>query len=242
MGKGLCAKIGMWMAVMLLAGAGAMAQSPHPVAGKYAVTASSPELGEIKFQIMLQQEGEKWKGAIKDSPMPFEVTSVTVDADNKVTITSGVEGTSVVIAGKFEAGKITGDWKAGDMGGKWVAIQEAAEAPAAAAPAAAASSASTAANIEGTYQTTVVADGQGEFSFNLVIANQGGTLKTSVPEGGDLNVVEIEVKDPDVVNLTATYQGQGPIPLTGKRVGADEMAGKWEAGGFSGTWKAVRKK
>jgi hypothetical protein len=242
MGKGLCAKIGMWMAVVFLAGAGAMAQSPHPVAGKYAVTASSPELGEIKFQILLQQDGEKWKGAIKDSPMPFEVTSVTVDADNKVTITSGVEGTSVVIAGKFEAGKITGDWKAGDMGGKWVAIQEAAEAPAAAAPAAAASSASTAASIEGTYQTTVVADGQGEFSFNLVIANQGGTLKTSVPEGGDLNVVEIEVKDPDVVNLTATYQGQGPIPLTGKRVGADEMAGKWEAGGFSGTWKAVRKK
>ena len=54
MGKGLCAKMGMWMAVMLLAGAGAMAQSSHPVAGKYAVTASSPELGEIKFQIMLE--------------------------------------------------------------------------------------------------------------------------------------------------------------------------------------------
>ena len=238
MGKGLCAKIGMWMAVVFLAGAGAMAQSPHPVAGKYAVTASSPELGEIKFQIMLQKDGENWKGAIKDSPMPFEVTSVTVDADNKVTITSGVEGTSVVIAGKFDAGKITGDWKAGEMGGKWVAIQEAAEAPAAAA----ASSAPAAGSIEGTYQTTIVADGQGEFSFSLVIANQGGALKTSVPEGGDLNIVEIEVKDPDVVNLTATYQGQGPIPLTGKRVGADEMAGKWEAGGFTGTWKAVRKK
>jgi len=187
---------------------------------------------------MLQQDGENWKGAIKDSPMPFEVTSVTVDADNKVTITSGVEGTSVVIAGKFDAGKITGEWKAGEMGGKWVAIQEAAEAPAAAA----ASTTPAAGSIEGTYQTTIVADGQGEFSFSLVIANQGGALKTSVPEGGDLNIVEIEVKDPDVVNLTATYQGQGPIPLTGKRVGSDEMGGKWEAGGFSGTWKAVRKK
>jgi len=237
MGKGLCAKIGMWMSVMLLAGAGAMAQSSHPVAGKYAVTASSPELGEIKFQIMLQQDGEKWKGEIKDSPMPFAVSSVTVDADNKVTITSDVEGTSVVIAGKFDAGKITGEWKAGDMGGKWVAIQDAVEVPAVAA-----SSAPAAGSIEGTYQTTIVADGQGEFSFSMVIANQDGTLKTSVPEGGDLNIVEIEVKDPDVVNLTATYQGQGPIPLTGKRVGSDEMAGKWEAGGFSGTWKAVRKK
>lgn len=236
MGKGLCAKMGMWMAVMLLTGAGAMAQSPHPVAGKYAVTASSPELGEIKFQIMLQQDGEKWKGAIKDAPMPFQVSSVTVDAENKVTITSDVEGTPVVIAGKFDAGKITGEWKAGDMAGKWLAIQEAAAAPAAA------SSAPAAGSLEGTYQTTIVADGQGEFSFSLVIANQDGTLKTSVPEGGDLNIVEIEVKDPDVVNLTATYQGQGPIPLTGKRVGTDEMAGKWEAGGFSGTWKAVRKK
>ena len=134
------------------------------------------------------------------------------------------------------AGKITGEWKAGDMAGKWLAIQEAAEAPAAA------SSAPAAGSLEGTYQTTIVADGQGEFSFSMVIANQDGTLKTSVPEGGDLNIVEIEVKDPDVVNLTATYQGQGPIPLTGKRVGTDEMAGKWEAGGFSGTWKAVRKK
>lgn len=236
--KDLCRKIGMWAAVIFLAGTGVMAQSTHPVAGKYAVTASSPELGEIKFQVVLQQDGDKWKGAIKDSPMPFEVTSVTVDADNKVTITSGVEGTSVVIAGKFEAGKITGDWKAGEMGGKWVAIQEAVEAPAAAA----ASSAPAAGSIEGTYQTTIVADGQGEFSFSLVIANQGGALKTSVPEGGDLNIVEIEVKDPDVVNLTATYQGQGPIPLTGKRVGTDEMGGKWEAGGFTGTWKAVRKK
>ncbi|MGA1367999.1 MAG: hypothetical protein ACO394_05725 [Blastocatellia bacterium] len=242
MGKGLCAKMGMWMAVMLLAGAGAMAQSSHPVAGKYAVTASSPELGEIKFQIMLEQDGEKWKGSIKDSPMPFQVSSVTVDAENQVTITSDVEGTPVVIAGKFDAGKITGEWKAGDMAGKWLAIQEAAEAPATDAPAAAASSAPAAGSLEGTYQTTIVADGQGEFSFSMVIANQDGTLKTSVPEGGDLNIVEIEVKDPDVVNLTATYQGQGPIPLTGKRVGTDEMAGKWEAGGFSGTWKAVRKK
>jgi hypothetical protein len=232
--KALSGKIVAWAAVMLMAGGVALAQSSHPVAGTYGVTASSAELGEIKFQIKLQQDGEKWKGSIQDSPMPLAVTSVTVDAENKVTINSEVDGTSVVISGKFDAGKITGLWSAGDMEGKWVAIQQ----EAAAAPVGASSSAS----IEGTYQTTIVADGQGEFSFSLVIASNGGSLKPSVPEGGDLNIVEIEVKDPDVVNLTATYQGQGPIPLTGKRVGSDEMAGTWEAGGFSGTWKAVRKK
>ena len=49
-----------------------------------------------------------------------------------------------------------------------------------------------------------------------------------------------EVKDGDVVNFAATYQGNGPIPLPGKRTG-NEMGGKWEFGGFSGTWKAVKK-
>jgi hypothetical protein len=115
----------------------------------------------------------------------------------------------------------------------------------AAAPAAApapAVSAGVTNGIEGSYDTTIVADGQGEFTLGLVIKKSGDKLVTEVPAPGDLNIVEIQVKDPDVVNLTATYQGQGPIPLTGKRISADEMGGKWEAGGFSGTWKAKRKK
>lgn len=222
-----------------------LAQS-HPVEGTYDVTASSSELGEIKFQVVLKKENGKWKGEIKDSPMPLAVTDVTVDEANKVTITTDAGGTSVVIAGKFEAGKITGEWTAGDMKGTWTAMQKAAAASttvAATAPAAAATTAAgVAAGIEGTYDAVVIADGQGELPFTLVIKKDGDKLVTEVPGGGDMNVVAIEVKDPDVVNLTATYQGNGPIPLNGKRTNGNEMGGKWEAGGFSGTWKATRKK
>ncbi len=238
------------LALMLLATSALTGQAQsHPVEGTYDVTASSSELGEVKFVVVLKRDGAAWKGEIKDAAMPLAVSNVTVDEKNKVTITSDAGGTSVVIAGQFDAGKISGDWSAGDIKGKWVATQKAsaassvaAAAPAAAPAAASTASASVGAGIEGAYSTTIVADGQGEFTLGLVIRKNGDKLVTEVPGGGDLNIVEIEVKDPDVVNLTATYQGQGPIPLTGKRTGPDEMGGKWEAGGFSGTWKAIRKK
>jgi len=213
-----------------------MAQS-HPVEGAYEVTASSSDLGEMKFKVILKLDNGKWKGEIKDAAMPLTVTEVTVDPTNKVTITSDAGGTSVVIAGSYQAGKITGQWSAGDMKGNWSGTQVVS----AAAPAAPAT-APAAASLEGAWDVTVSADGQGEFKFPLNIKKNGDKLTPEVPGGGDLSIVEIETKDPDVVNLTATYQGQGPIPLVGKRISADEAGGKWEAGGFSGTWKVIRKK
>ena len=98
-----------------------------------------------------------------------------------------------------------------------------------------------AAGIEGSYDFKIVADGQGEFVMTLIIKNEGGKLVTSTENGGDLAVTGIEVKEGDVTNLTATYQGNGPIPLLGKRTG-DNMGGKWEFSGFSGTWEAKKKK
>ena len=220
-----------------------MAQS-HPVEGAYEVTASSSDLGEMKFKVILKLDNGKWKGEIKDAAMPLAVTDVTVDPSNKVTITSDAGGTPVVIAGNYEAGKITGQWSAGDMKGNWTGKQTAAAAaaPAPAPAAAPAAAAGAAAGLEGSWEATIVADGQAEFKFALNIKRNGDKLVPEVPGGGDLSIVEIETKDPDVVNMTATYQGQGPIPLTGKRVSADEAGGKWEAGGFSGSWKVSRKK
>lgn len=237
------------LALVCLTGitAAGFAQS-HPAEGTYNVTATSNELGTINFLLVLKRTGDKWTGEIKDSATPLTVTNVTVDDTNKIVITADSGGTPVTINGKLDGGKITGDWSAGDIKGAWTALKkdEAAKVAdkVAAAPAVsggATASAAAAAGLEGTYDVKVIAEGQGELPLTLIIKRDGEKLVTEVPSGGDLNIVGIEVKDPDVVNLTATYQGNGPIPMLGKRTG-DELGGKWEFGGFSGTWSAKRKK
>lgn len=207
------------------------------VEGTYNVAAASPELGTINFVLVLKKENGKWTGEIKDSPIPQTVTSITVEGDS-ITIVTDAGGTPVNIKGKFAGNTVSGDWNAGDAKGTWKG--EKAGTPVAAAPAPKATGGA-AAGIEGTYDFKIVADGQGEFVMTLIIKNEGGKLVTSVENGGDLNVTSIEVKEGDVTNLTATYQGNGPIPLNGKRTGND-MGGKWEFSGFSGTWEAKKKK
>lgn len=209
--------------------------------GSYNVSATSAELGTINFVLVLKKDGAKWTGEIKDSPIPQTVTSVTVDGDN-VTIVTDAGGTPVNIKGKFTGTTVAGDWTAGDAKGTWKGEKAGATAAGAAmagpAPKAAGGAA---AGIEGSYDFKIVADGQGEFVMTLIIKNEGGKLVTSTENGGDLAVTGIEVKEGDVTNLTATYQGNGPIPLLGKRTG-DNMGGKWEFSGFSGTWEAKKKK
>ncbi|MDX2044092.1 MAG: hypothetical protein SF097_22960 [Acidobacteriota bacterium] len=207
--------------------------------GTYNVSAASAELGTINFVLVLKKEGGKWAAEIKDSPIPQTVTSVTVEGDT-ITIVTDAGGTPVNIKGKFASGNVSGDWNAGDAKGTWKGEKAGASA-AAAAPAPKPTGGGAAAGIEGSYDFKIVADGQGEFVMTLIIKNEGGKLVTSVENGGDLNVTSIEVKEGDVTNLTATYQGNGPIPLNGKRTGND-MGGKWEFSGFSGTWEAKRKK
>jgi hypothetical protein len=222
------------------------AQSAHPVEGTYNVTSKSTELGEFTFTMLLKREAGKWMAEIKDAPMPLTVTSVSVDDTNKVTLVADAGGTAVTIMGKPDGNKLGGDWTAGDMKGTWNATRKdvvatttkPADKPMA-KPAAAAGTGAMA-DLEGTYEAKVIAEGQGELPFTLVIKRSGDKLVTEVPSGGDLNVTGIEVKDGDVVNLTATYQGNGPIPLNGKRNGS-ELGGKWEFGEFSGTWSAKKK-
>jgi hypothetical protein len=219
----------------------AFAQS-HPVEGTYNVTSTSSELGSITFVMVFKKDGAKWAVEVKDSPVPMTVTSVTVDDTNKVTVVADAGGTPVTIIGKYADAKIAGDWSAGDVKGTWKADKkDAMAATTATAAKPAASGAGAAAGIEGSYDFKIVADGQGEFVMTLIIKNDGGKLVTSVENGGDLNVTSIEVKEGDVTNLTATYQGNGPIPLNGKRTG-DNLGGKWEFGGFSGSWEAKKKK
>ncbi len=218
----------------------AFAQS---VEGTYNVSAASAEMGTINFVLVLKKDGDKWTGEIKDSPIPQTVSKVTVEGD-KIIIVTDAGGQAVTINGKFDGGKVAGDWSAGDVKGTWKGEKAGAAATTATAmagPAPKPTGGGAAAAIVGSYDFKIVADGQGEFVMTLIIKDDGGKLVTSVENGGDLNVTGIEVKEGDVTNLTATYQGNGPIPLLGKRTG-DNMGGKWEFSGFSGTWEAKKKK
>jgi len=234
------------MLALVLAGALSMTTlaqtsgAAHPVEGAYNVNSKSAEMGTLTFLLVLKKNGDKWMGEIKDAPMPLTVSATTVDADNNVNVTADAGGTAVEIKGKFVAGKITGDWSAGDLKGTWEATKKDEVMAASAAPAAAPAAAGAPADLEGTYDTVVIADGQGELPLTLMIKNDAGKLKTEVSNGGELNIVDIKV-DGDNVTLTATYSGNGPIMLPGKRTG-DQMGGKWEFGGFSGSWKATKKK
>ena len=219
--------------------AAALAQASFaqsPIEGAYSVTASSAELGTVNFMLILKRDGDKWTGEIKDSPTPLTISSIKIDDSNKISITADAGGTAVTINGKFDKDELAGDWSAGDIKGTWKgAKKDAAAAAAAAKPA----SAEALAAFEGTYDAKVVADGQGELTFTLVIKRSGDKLVTEVPNAGDLNIVGIDLKDDGAVTLSATFQGN-PFQLPGKRTGS-EMGGKWTAGGFSGDWSAKKK-
>jgi hypothetical protein len=171
--------------------------------------------------------------------------TVTVGADNKVTILASTGDAEVTIAGMLDGPKLGGDWTAGQAKGTWTATRkEAVEAVAAGAVAPAAAAGATgaapaaAAALEGTYDAEVTAEGQGSLPFVLVIKKAGDKLVTEVPNAGDLNIVGIDINGKDVT-LNATFQGN-PFPLKGTTDGS-KMGGKWEAGGFSGTWSAKKK-
>lgn len=215
-----------------------LAQNGSPIEGMYNVTANSAELGTVNFVLILKRDsGGKWTGEIKDSPTPLTITKVTIDDTNKITVTADAGGTAVTINGKFDNGELAGDWSAGDIKGTWKGAKKDAAAVAAKPPAPL--SAAVAAELEGTYDAKISAEGQGELTFTLVIKRAGEKLVTEVPNPGDLNIVGIEVKEDGAVTLSATFQGN-PFQLPGKRTG-NEMGGKWAAGGFSGDWSAKKK-
>jgi hypothetical protein len=214
-----------------------LAQSGGVTEGTYSVTANSAELGTVNFLMILKRDGSKWTAEVKDSPTPLTVSSVTID-DTKISITADAGGTTVTINGKFDNGEFAGDWSAGDIKGTWKGSKKDAAA-AAAKPASKPASAEDLAALEGTYDAKIVAEGQGELTFTLVIKRSGEKLVTEVPNPGDLNIVGIDVKGDNSVTLSATFQGN-PFQLPGKRTG-NEMGGKWAAGGFSGDWSAKKK-
>lgn len=91
---------------------------------------------------------------------------------------------------------------------------------------------------EGTYDARIVAEGAATFDFVLTVAREGTALKPRVQNGGEIDITAIAV-DGEKVTLTATYQGD-PFTLPGTFTETG-MGGKWEAGGYHGTWSAKRR-
>ncbi|HVF85944.1 MAG TPA: hypothetical protein VM866_00070 [Pyrinomonadaceae bacterium] len=92
--------------------------------------------------------------------------------------------------------------------------------------------------VEGTYEGELVADGVATLPFTLIVKKDGEKLTTEVKDGGDLNITGITLNGEDVT-LAATHQDR-PFELPGK-LNETGMGGKWEAGGYSGTWSAKRR-
>jgi len=234
--RGAILTLGLTLGLSVLASA-----QSHPVEGTYAVTAVGSDIGTVAFTLTLKKGSDKWTGEITEAALPMAVKSVSVD-DNKVIIVASAGDAEVTINGKFDAGKITGDWSAGDAKGTWSAARK--EAVAKVAPAGPATTtsgpvpAATLALLEGTYDGEVTADGQGSLPFTLVLKKSGDKLVPELQNAGDLGATAFEVNGENVV-LSATFQGNA-FALPGKLNGTN-MSGKWEAGGFSGTWTAKKK-
>lgn len=243
MSKGILQRGVLSVACALILTGLALAQgTSHPIEGTYIVTATGSEIGSVNFTLALKRVGDKWTGEITDSPLPLTIKTVVLEPDNKITITASTGDAEVKIIGKLEGEKLAGDWTAGEAKGTWTGARKAAVATTAAAGAAAPAgtplSAATIAALEGTYDATVTAEGQGSLPFTLVLKKNGDKLAAEAQNAGDLAITAIEVNG-DAVTLSASFQGN-PFPLPGKITGT-EMGGKWEAGGFSGTWAAKKK-
>jgi hypothetical protein len=232
---------GLWAVLTcaaLLAATGLAQDKPQPVEGVYDITASGDQIGTVKFVMVLKRSNGKWGGEIKDAPLPLNVESVAVDPENNVTINAAAEGNTVTITGKYAEGKIMGKWTTGGSGGDWTGTKQGV----AVAPAAATATASAGA-VEGAYDAQINTDGQGTLNFTLVVKRDGEKLTTEVKDGDQLNAIGLSVVgitlNGESVALDMSYQGN-PFSLPGKRTG-QEMGGKWEAGGYSGTWAAKKR-
>ncbi|MBA3715412.1 MAG: hypothetical protein H0W76_23650 [Pyrinomonadaceae bacterium] len=84
----------------------------------------------------------------------------------------------------------------------------------------------------------MVVDNTGTIPFTMTVKRDGDKLSTEVKDGVDLNITGITVNG-DSVTLDASHQDR-PFELPGK-VTDTGMRGKWEAGGYSGTWTAKRR-
>ena len=117
-------RLSLVLSLIIAASISALAQTAHPAEGAYSVAATGAEIGTVNFTLKLMKKGDVWSGEVVDSPIPMTVKSVTIGADNKVTILASTGDAEVTLNGVLEGPKLAGDWTAGQSKGTWTATQE----------------------------------------------------------------------------------------------------------------------
>src|SRR5262245_38335010 len=80
-------------------------KSPRVLEGLYEVSLTDTDKGEgLKFLVSLTRDGDKWGGAVHETPFPVTVKEVTVTGENSLTgsATMDAEGDAISFTVKVE--------------------------------------------------------------------------------------------------------------------------------------------
>ncbi len=219
------------------------AQEAPSVVGTWDMTIDSPQ-GQRKAVLVIRQEGDKLKAAMKGSQGERPLDSAVLKGDEiTLVMTIQFQGSDMVITykGKAEKDSMKGEADFGGFAtGEWAAVRQAA--PAAPAAAAAPAATATASDISGAWAFTVESP-QGARTSAVAIKQEGekltGTYKGGLGEAPLMGTI----KGNDVsFTIKVNFQGQEmEMAFTGKLEGKDGMKGAVNFGGLAdGTWTAKK--
>lgn len=222
----------------------AAAQEPI-VVGTWDMTIDSPQ-GQRKAVLVIRQEGDKLKAAMKGSQGERPLDSAVLKGDEiTLVMTIQFQGSDMVITykGKAEKDSMKGEADFGGFAtGEWAAVRQTAAAAAPAAAAAAPAAAATATDISGAWAFSVESP-QGTGTPAVTFKQEGekltGTYKGRLGEAPLMGTI----KGMDVsFTVKVSFQGQDmEMAFTGKLEGKDGMKGAVNFGGLAdGTWTAKK--
>ena len=228
------------------------AQEPPNVVGTWDMTIDSPQ-GQRKAVLVIRQEGDKLKAAMKGSQGERPLDSAVLKGDEiTLVMTIQFQGSDMVITykGKAEKDSMKGEADFGGFAtGEWAAVRQAAAAPSTAAPSTGAPPASaapaataSASDISGAWALTVESP-QGTGTPSVTFKQEGEKLTGNYK--GRLGEAPLTgtVKGSDVsFTIKINFQGQDmEMAFTGKLEGKDSMKGAVNFGGLAdGTWTAKK--
>jgi len=131
----------------------------HPLEGLYEVSATRTDKGQgFKFLVSLTNDGGKWLGEVRETPIPVTVTEVTVTGENSLTGSATVDagGKTASFTVKVEGSKITVNVTDGERPATLTATKKATEGK---APA----------TVEGIYEGQAGAEGEKSFPIEIII-------------------------------------------------------------------------
>jgi hypothetical protein len=131
----------------------------HPLEGLYEVSLTDTDIGEgFKFLVSLTRDGDKWVGAVRETPFPVTVIEVTVTGENSLTgsATAYDKGEASSFTVKVEGSKITCNGSDGKKTATLTATKKATEGK-------------VTATVEGAYKGQAGIEGETPFSVELII-------------------------------------------------------------------------